>query len=152
LTDKASSKLIAFAGKNTSKFVFNSYVLPEKIPDLSSAYTNIASWNVEVGAYEAVKLGHKILAELHHFLFRTAFVFDIRTAFSAPHRKAGEAVFGCLFESKEFKDTQVYSRLEAQSALVGANRAVHLHPVTPVDLHFTLIVQPWNTEHNYTLW
>jgi len=41
--------------------------------------------------------------------------------------------------------------MEAQSALVRSNRAVHLDPEAPVDLHVAVIVKPRHAEHNDAL-
>ena len=39
--------------------------------------------------------------------------------------------------------------MKAQAALVGAESTVHLDPVTAVDLHLTLIVDPRNAKHDH---
>ena len=36
--------------------------------------------------------------------------------------------------------------MEAKTALVRTNRAVELHAIAKVDLHFTLVVHPRHTE------
>ena len=41
--------------------------------------------------------------------------------------------------------------MEAQSAFVGANGAVHLHAVAAVDLDFPMAVGPGNTEYDDSL-
>ena len=41
--------------------------------------------------------------------------------------------------------------MEADSALVGPDGAVHLHTETPVDVDFTFVVEPWDTEHDDAL-
>ena len=38
--------------------------------------------------------------------------------------------------------------MEPQTALVGADGGVELHPVTGVDLHLSLVVHPGHPEHN----
>ena len=38
--------------------------------------------------------------------------------------------------------------MESDAALVGPDRAVHFDAVSLVDLYFTLVVEPWNTEHD----
>jgi len=36
--------------------------------------------------------------------------------------------------------------MEAQPALVGTDGGIHLHPVTPVDMDFSLVIHPGNPE------
>src|SRR5437762_5227634 len=41
--------------------------------------------------------------------------------------------------------------MEAQSALVGADGAVHLDAESAVDLDVALVIEPWHTEHEDAL-
>ena len=41
--------------------------------------------------------------------------------------------------------------MEAQTAFVWAYGTVELYPVTDVDMHLALVVNPWDTERNDAL-
>ena len=56
-----------------------------------------------------------------------------------------------LLEGEELEDAEVDRRVEAQAALVGADRAVHLDAEAAVDLHLALVVQPRHAEHDHAL-
>jgi hypothetical protein len=49
-----------------------------------------------------------------------------RAALAAAHRQRGERVLEHLLEGEELEDAEVDRRVEAQAALVRADRAVHL--------------------------
>src|SRR5699024_4750794 len=51
-----------------------------------------------------------------------------------------------------FDDAQVYGWMETKSALVRSDGAVKLYAITTVYLNFTVIVNPWDTEHNNAFW
>ena len=99
----------------------------------------------------ALQFGHERLAEFHHFVVGLAFRVEVRTSFAAPHGQRGKAVFEHLFEREELQDAEVYRSMEAQSALVGTDRAVHLYAVTAVDLDLALVVEPRHAEHYHAL-
>ena len=52
-----------------------------------------------------------------------------------------------MFKAQEFDDPQIYRRVEAQATFVGTNGVVKLYAETAVYLHFTLVVNPWDAEH-----
>lgn len=93
-----------------------------------------------------LEFGHERLAEPHHFVVRFAFRVEIRTSFSAAHRQRSETVLESLLESEELQDREVHRRMESQSALVGADGAVHLYAVAAVDFDFAPVVEPRHTE------
>src|SRR6056297_1682805 len=42
--------------------------------------------------------------------------------------------------------------MKANSTFVRPDGRVKLHPVTPIDLNVTFIVEPWHAKHDDTLW
>lgn len=63
---------------------------------------------------------------------------------------ASQGILESLFEAKELKDRQVDSRVESETALVGAQSRVELNTETTVDVELALVVLPDNTELNDT--
>ena len=99
----------------------------------------------------AVEFAHKVLAEAHNFIFAFAFGVEVTAALAAAHGEGGKGVFEDLFESEEFKDAEVYGRVEAQSAFVWSDGVVKLNPVSGVNLDIALVIQPWNLEDDDTV-
>ena len=95
-----------------------------------------------------LKLGHERLAELHHFVVRTAFGIEVRTAFAAAHGQGRQAVLEGLFEGEELEDREIDRRMEADAALVGADGAVHLYAIAAVDFDFAFVVEPRHAEND----
>src|SRR5260370_511233 len=75
------------------------------------------------------------------------FPVEIASALAAAHGQRGERVLEDLFERQEFQDAEVHRGMEAQSALVGADGAVHLDAEAAIDLHFTRVIEPGHAEH-----
>lgn len=57
-----------------------------------------------------------------------------------------------LLEAQELDDAERDRRVEAQPALVGANRAVELHAEAAVDLLLPLVVRPAHSELQDAVW
>ena len=102
--------------------------------------------NVDVGTDMAVQFDHEGLAEAHDLGFGSARRIEIRAAFSAAHRQAGEGILECLFEAQEFQDRGVHGGFEAQAALVGSDGGVELHPVAAIDMRHVVIIAPFDTK------
>ena len=94
----------------------------------------------------AVQLAHERLAEAHDFLVDSALGIEVRSTLAAAQRKGGEGVLEDLFEGEELEDAEVDGRVEAETALVGPDRTVHLDAEAPVDLDLTAIVDPRHPE------
>ena len=99
----------------------------------------------------AVQLGHKALAEGHHFPVGLALGVKVRAALAAANGQAGQAVFENLLKAQELDDAQVDGRMEPQAALVGANGGVELHAEAAVHLDLAVVVHPGHAEHNLAL-
>ena len=65
------------------------------------------------------------------------------------HGQCGQGVLEDLFESQELQDSQIDGRMEAQPALVRADRAIHLNAETTIDLDVSFVIEPGNAEHDY---
>ena len=96
------------------------------------------------------EFGHETLAEFHHLVIGFPLGIKIRSSLGPSHRKGCKAVLEYLFEGEEFQNAEINGGMKSQSSLVWADGAVHLYPVTPVYLHFTLVVQPWYPENDGT--
>ena len=116
--------------------------------DLAAAYPYIAGGNVSICADVPPQLGHKALAEAHHFVVALAFRIEVRTTLAAAHRKRGQRVLEDLLEREKLQDSQIYRGVKAQAALIGADRTIHLDAESAIDLHVALIVEPGHAEHN----
>ena len=75
----------------------------------------------------------------------------VGAALAAAHGEGGQGVFQDLLEAEELDDGQVDRGVEAQTALVGADRGVELHTVAAVDLNLAVVVHPGNAEHDDAL-
>ena len=75
----------------------------------------------------------------------------VGAALAAAHGEGGQGVFEDLLEAEELDDGQVDRRVEAQTALVGADRGVELHTVATVDLNLAVVIDPGNAEDDDAL-
>src|SRR5690606_29497964 len=98
-----------------------------------------------------VQLVQEALAEPHHLAVRAALRVEVGAALAAADRQARQAVLEDLLEPEELHDAQVDGRVEAQSSLVRAERAVELDPEAPVDVHLAAVVLPRHPEDDLTL-
>ena len=150
-TDERTAECATLTGQHTLIAVDQSLVLTEHVSDLACANTQVTGGNVGVGADVAEQLGHEGLAEGHDLTVGAAAGIEVGAALTAAHGKAGQGVLEGLLEAQELDDGEVYGRMEAQAALVGADGAVELDTVAHVDLSLALVVHPRNTEHHDAL-
>lgn len=54
-----------------------------------------------------------------------------------------------LLESQKLQDGEIDRGMKAESSFVWSQSRVELHPVAPIDLHFSLIILPDHTELYY---
>jgi hypothetical protein len=97
------------------------------------------------------EFGHEGLAKAHDFVVGFSLRIKISAAFATTHRQGGQRILENLFERKEFKDTGINRGVEAQTAFVGADGAVHLDAKAAVHLDLTFVVDPGNAELNHPL-
>src|SRR5262249_51635303 len=117
-------------------------VLAEQVADLTPAHAYVAGRDVGELADMPVQFGHERLAEASDLGVALALRVEVRAALGAAHGQRGERVLVYLLEGKELQQPEPDARVEAQSALVGTDRAVHLHPDAPVDVDLASVVDP----------
>ncbi|CRH63894.1 Uncharacterised protein [Chlamydia trachomatis] len=96
----------------------------------------------------AVELSHEGLAETHDLSIGLALRVEVGATLATTNRQASQGVLEDLFEAKELNDRQVDGRVEAQTALVRADRGVELNAVAAVHLDLAVAVHPGDTEHD----
>lgn len=64
---------------------------------------------------------------------------------------ACEGILEDLLKSKEFQNGEIDRGMETESSFVWSQSRVELHPVTPIDLHFSLVVFPDHTKLYHAL-
>src|ERR1022692_4571187 len=146
-TNQRTAPSQAFAGKDAGEFIPQALILAKHEADFASAHADVAGGNVRVRADVTAELGHEALAEAHYFVVALALGVEIRTALAAAHGQRGERILEDLFERQEFQNAEIHRGMEAQSALVGADGAVHLDAEAAINLHFALVVEPGHAEH-----
>ena len=65
---------------------------------------------------------------------------------ASAQREGREGVLVDLLEGQKLQDAEIDRRVEAQTALVWADRAVHLDPIAAVYLHRSFIIDPGDPE------
>ena len=93
-----------------------------------------------------MQLDHQRLAETHDLTVRLALGIEVGTTLGATHRQTGQAVLEDLLEPQELEHAEIHGRVEAQSALVGADAVVELHTPCAVGTDFTVIILPGHAE------
>src|SRR5690606_29834456 len=84
----------------------------------------------------------------HHLAVGLALRVEIGPALAAAHREAGERILEGLLERQELEHALVHARMEAQPALVRADRVVVLDAVTALHADVAGIVLPADAERN----
>ena len=62
---------------------------------------------------------------------------------------SSEGILEDLLEAQKLEDRQIHRRVESKTSLIGTQSRVKLHTVSPVDLHFSLVVLPDYSELDY---
>ena len=107
----------------------------------------------------AEELGHEALAEAHHLAVAAALAgsvggdlgIEVGTALGAAHGQSGERVLEYLLKAEELEHREIHSGVEAETALVGADRGVELNAVAAVHAHGASVVDPVHAEHDSPL-
>ena len=136
----------ALAGEHAGVFVTDTLVLAEQIADFTGTDIDVAGGNIGELADMTLQLGHERLAEAHHLTVGTALRIEIGAAFTAAHWQAGQGVLENLLETEELDDGLVDRRVEAQAALVRADRRIELDAVAAVHLDVALVIRPCDAE------
>ena len=152
LTHQGAAPGQALAGEHSGLvLIHQAAVLAEQVADLAAADTDVAGGHVAVLADVAPQLRHEGLAKAHDLAVGAALRVEVGAALAAADRQAGQGVFEDLLEAEELNDAQVHARVEAQPALVGAERGVELDAEAAVDAHIVVVVQPGHTEDDLAL-
>ena len=117
-------------------------VLAEQVADLARAHADVAGRYVRELADVLVQLVHKALAEAHDLAVALALGVKVAAALAAAHGQRGQAVLERLLKAEELDDRGGHAGVEAQAALVGADRAVELDAETAVDADLAVVVNP----------
>ena len=139
----APPQVEALAGED-ARFVAvgDALVLAEQVADLAPPDADVAGGHVGVLAEVAVQLGHEALAEPHDLGVGSALGIEVAAALAAADRHSGQRVLEDLLEAEELDDAEVHRGVEAQAALVRAERGVELHPEAAVDLDLAASRRP----------
>src|ERR1700730_16004355 len=148
-TNQRTTPIQALACEHTGELIGQALVLSKQKTDLSSPNSDIPRRHIGIGSDVPPQLGHEALAEAHHFIVALTLWIEIRTAFAAAHRQRGQRVLEDLLKCQKFEDSKIHRCVKAQTALVGADCAVHLNAESAIDLHVSLIVEPGHAEHDY---
>ena len=141
----------ALAGKDAAVLVLKALELAKHIADLPATHADISGGNVGKLADMTLQLSHKGLAEAHDLSVGLALGVKVGAALAAAHGQSGEAVLEYLLKAQELDNGQVHTGMEPQTALVGADGRVELHPVAPVHLDLATVVHPRHPEHHDAL-
>jgi hypothetical protein len=90
----------------------------------------------------AGELGHEALAEAHDLIVGFALGIEVGASLATANRQVGQSVLEDLLEPEELDDPQIDGGVEAQTPLVGPERAVEFDPEAAVDLDLVVIVKP----------
>ena len=142
----------ALAGQDARvEAVLEALVLAEHVADLAATHADVAGGHVGVGADVAGELSHEGLAKTHDLGVGLALGVEVRAALAATHGQAGQGVLEDLLEAEELDDRQVDGGVEAQAALVGAERGVVLDAEAAVHVDVALVVGPRDAELDLAL-
>ena len=136
----------ALAGENTGEFIGQPLILAEHIADFARADSDVACGNVGISADVTIELVHEALAETHDFAVALALGVEVRPALAAAHGKPGQSVLEGLFKSQKLKCAFGYARVEADAALVWADRVIVLHAPAALHANVAIIILPADAE------
>ena len=121
-------------------------ILAIEVADLTAAAAEVAGGAVDILTDVAIELGHKCLAETHHFGVGLAAGIEVAAALGAADRQAGQSILIDLLEAEEFNDREIDRRIETQAALIRTKGRVVLHAVAAVDVVLAVVIHPGHAE------
>ena len=151
-TDQRTAIGKSFTCQDTFIEIANTFVLSEKITDLTSANTDVTSRYICVCADIFAELCHKALAECHNFSVGFTLRIEVGTTFTTADRKTCQRIFEYLFETEEFQNALVYCRMETKTTFVRSDCTVELYTISFVNLYGSVVIYPRNTERNNSFW
>jgi hypothetical protein len=116
------------------------------VSDLEATDTDITGGHISVGTNVSAQLTHERNAEAANLGVRLSLGVEVGTTLTTTHHEAGNGILEDLLEAQELEDRKVDGRVQAETALVGAEGRVELNTVATVDLDVALVVLPDNTE------
>ena len=150
--DQGAAVAQALTGENAVlPHALQAAVLAIQVADLTAANAHVAGGHVDVRPDVAIQSRHEALAETHDLGVGLAGGIEVGTALGAADGQAGQAVLEGLLEAQELDDALINVLLEAQAALVGADRAVELAAPAAVGVPLAVVVAPHNAEGEHTL-
>jgi hypothetical protein len=150
--DQRAAPARALAGEDAGlPAVGDAAVLAEQVADLPAADADVTGRDVGVLADVPVQFRHERLAEPHDLRVAAPVRVEVAAALAAADAEAGQGVLEDLLEAQELDDAQVHGRVEAQTALVRAQRAVELDAEAPVDVDPAPVVLPRHPEDDLPL-
>ena len=149
--DQRTAPFQPLAGEHAGEVVGDALVLAEHVADLAPAHADIARRNVDIRADVAVELGHEALAEAHDLAGALALGVEVGTTLAAAHGQAGQCVLEGLLEGEELQHRFGDAGVEADAALVGADRVVVLYAPAALDADITGIIFPADAEGNHAV-
>jgi hypothetical protein len=145
-SDQAAAPATTLAGEDTLPLVGESTVGTEHVTDLTASDTDIASRHISLSANVLVQLTHETIAEAADLAVRLALGIEVGATLATAHVEASQGVLENLLEAQELEHGEVDGRVQAEAALVRAERGVELHAEGIVDLHLALVVLPHYAE------
>ena len=106
--DEAAAPVDALAREDAGELIPQTLVLAKHVPNLPSAHTDVAGWNVRVRSDVAGELGHEGLAKAHHLIVTLSLRIEVRTAFAAAHRQRRQGILENLLKAEEFQHAEVH--------------------------------------------
>src|SRR5690606_26319008 len=110
--------------------------------DFALANTNISGRNIPLRTNVLVQLLHERLTEAHHLAITLAMRIKIGATLPTTHRYQVNRILQRLLKRHELEYALIDGRMKTQAALVRPNGAIHLHAVTAIDTHHTLVIHP----------
>ena len=100
--DEAAAELDALASEHARELVRDPLVLPEHVPDLATANTNIAGRYVRVRTNVAEQFSHETLAKPHYLCVGLALGLKIGSTGAAAQWQGGQGIFKYLLKRQKF--------------------------------------------------
>ena len=150
-TNQRTAEFKSFSGECSRKLTGQLLVHTEHITYFATAYTDITGRYIHIRTQVAPQFQHKCLAETHDFRIALATGGEVRTAFTATHRKRSQCILECLLEAEEFQNRKVDGSMETDTAFVRTDSVVELYTITEIGLNFPSVVYPSDTESEDTI-
>jgi hypothetical protein len=149
--DQRAAIFQALAGQHARELVGDALILAEHVADSRGLRRRCRRPARRCPRRCAIKLGHEALAEAHHFGVALALRVEVGAALAAAHRKAGQRVLEGLLEGQELQHRLGHGRVEADAALVRADRIVVLDAPAALHADIVVVVLPDDAERHHSI-